>query len=550
MKKVITILLVLALLTGTCVLVSADGEAAFEYQLQLTNDAGETVSVNELNALPAGTRVHLNLHLERTDVGEGTYGIYGIEFQVRTNGLTYNNDGVCFHPGAEVTIAHYLSGDVVGFAYIDMDQRETLINNPEDIGQWTYTVSDTSSARMLIDVALVYVTGSFTPGVITTTYELKLNPSGGAIVGEDVSGVYPSGTVVTLPGAEREGYRFDGWSDGAEVFAADTDFTMNRNAVLTAQWTRLVTLTLDPNGGTLEGDTIISSEPGATVTLPTPVRDGYTFQGWSDGENVYPAGDYTVPGDVTLTAQWKLNEATDEPGPGPQPQRPYPDLQWVGPELNTADHFNYIIGYPDGTVHPTHNITRAEVATIFYRLMTKESREAYLAVINGFSDVEKADWFNVQVSTLSNAGILMGYPDGSFRPNANITRGELTAVITRFVKQFGGTAPFSDVDGHWAYDNIAMAAAKGWIKGYDDGTFRPNIQITRAETFAMVNRMLGRQPETKDDLHSGMITFPDNMNESAWYYLDVQEAANNHEYTRKTDGVHEKWTAKLEDLRW
>ena len=165
-------------------------------------------------------------------------------------------------------------------------------------------------------------------------------------------------------------------------------------------------------------------------------------------------------------------------------------------------------------------------------------------------DSEIGEVYADAVKEMTEREILHGFEDGSFRPNANITRGELTAVITRFVKQFGGTAPFSDVDGHWAYDNIAMAAAKGWIKGYDDGTFRPNIQITRAETFAMVNRMLGRQPETKDDLHSGMITFPDNMNESAWYYLDVQEAANNHEYTRKTDGVHEKWTAKLEDLRW
>ena len=246
------------------------------------------------------------------------------------------------------------------------------------------------------------------------------------------------------------------------------------------------------------------------------------------------------------------------PGPGPveptppdEPDRPvYEEPDWVGAKLTTADHFNYVIGYPDGTVHPTANITRAEVATIFYRLLTEESRAAYGSETNEYTDVKAGDWFNTAVSTLSGVGVLKGYPDGSFRPNRNITRAELTAVITRFARQVGGTAPFSDVEGHWAYGSIAMAAAKGWINGYEDGTFRPDREITRAETFAMVNRMLGRLPETKADLHSGMITFPDNMDESAWYYLDVQEAANNHAFSRKADGLHETWTAKLEDIRW
>lgn len=246
------------------------------------------------------------------------------------------------------------------------------------------------------------------------------------------------------------------------------------------------------------------------------------------------------------------------PGPGPveptppdEPDKPvYQEPDWVDAKLTTADHFNYVIGYPDGTVHPTANITRAEVATIFYRLLTEESRAAYGSETNEYADVNAGDWFNTAISTLSNVGVLKGYPDGNFYPNRNITRAELTAVITRFVEQVGGTAPFSDVDGHWAYDNIAMAAAKGWINGYDDGTFRPDREITRAETFAMVNRMLGRRPETKDDLHSDMITFPDNMDAAQWYYLDVQEAANNHDFSRKADGLHETWTAKLEDIRW
>ena len=264
----------------------------------------------------------------------------------------------------------------------------------------------------------------------------------------------------------------------------------------------------------------------------------------TEGGTVTGAGTYTHGASVTLTALWNQQAAA-------QPARPaYTAPDWVGPALETKQHPNYVVGYPDGSIHPRAGITRAEVAVIFYRLLTEDSRARYQADTNAFPDVADADWFHTAVSTLTGADILRGYPDGKFYPDRPITRGELTAIITRFVRRSGGVAPFNDVDGHWAYASIAQAAQNGWIKGYEDGSFRPDVEISRAETFAMVNRMLGRQPETASDLAEGMNQFPDNQDSAEWYYLDVQEAANNHSYQRKADGFHERWTAKLEDIRW
>lgn len=306
-------------------------------------------------------------------------------------------------------------------------------------------------------------------------------------------------------------------------------------------------LTLDPNGGSIVGADVSGSyAPGTAVTLPSASRTGYRFLGWSDGTNTFPAGAYTVADDAVLTAQW----AALTPTPTPTPKPAYTPPDWLGAALETGKHENYVIGYPDGNIRPMASITRAEAATIFYRLMTETSRSRYRMERSDYPDVPAEAWFCVPVATLSRAGILQGYPDGKFYPDRSITRAELTAIITRFVGVTGGSAPFTDVAGHWAYGNIAQAYKNGWINGYEDGSFRPDNPITRAETFAMVNRMLGRQPESPADLRRDMTVFPDNQNTAEWYYLDVQEAANNHSYQRKADGFHEHWTAKLTDIRW
>lgn len=220
--------------------------------------------------------------------------------------------------------------------------------------------------------------------------------------------------------------------------------------------------------------------------------------------------------------------------------------------LNKEIHFNYVIGYTDGTIRPNNDISRAEVATIFFRLLTDEAREQYTTTASNFTDVKAGMWCNRAIATLTNMGIIKGYTDGSFQPNKSITRAELATIIARFAKLDVNTKTFSDINGHWAQKNIELAAGNGWINGYEDGTFRPNNNITRAETFAMINRVLDRQTESVSDLlpTSEMNMWSDNLNENAWYYKDVQEATNYHKCDRVGDSVYEKWTEKVPDIDW
>lgn len=219
-------------------------------------------------------------------------------------------------------------------------------------------------------------------------------------------------------------------------------------------------------------------------------------------------------------------------------------------KLNTDDHYAYIIGYPDGTVQPNGEITRAEVATIFFRLLKDDVREKYFTKTNDFSDVSRSDWFNNPVSTMAELGIVKGYPDGTFRPNEPITRAEFAAIAARFDEssRYGETR-FTDVAGHWAIREIAKAYNNGWIKGYPDNTFRPNRNITRAEAMTLINRVLNRAPETEKDLLNNMNKWSDNMDVDAWYYLAVQEATNSHDYRRKSSS-YEHWIRMLEDPNW
>ena len=218
--------------------------------------------------------------------------------------------------------------------------------------------------------------------------------------------------------------------------------------------------------------------------------------------------------------------------------------------LNKTDHFAYVIGYPDGTVHPNGQITRAEVATIFFRLLKDEVRDGAFTTSNSYSDVAYGKWYNNPISTMSALGIITGYPDGTFKPNKPITRAEFAAIAARFDEtQSGKSATFSDVIGHWAAKEIGIAYANEWIKGYPDGTFKPDQNITRAEAMTMINRVLERKPESPADLLTNMNKWTDNMDTSKWYYLDVQEATNSHAYTRKTFN-YELWRQMLPDPDW
>lgn len=255
----------------------------------------------------------------------------------------------------------------------------------------------------------------------------------------------------------------------------------------------------------------------------------------------------TMPADNrTVTVTYTKNGGHH---PRPKPTVEIEDDDALG--LNTTDHFAYIVGYGNGEVRPQNNITRAEVATIFFRLLTDDVRDENLTKTNRYSDVTRADWYNTAVSTLSSMGIITGYPDGTFRPNAAITRAEFAAIAARFDNDGDKTAAkFSDIATHWAKDEISIAYNNGWINGYPNGTFGPQRDITRAETMTLVNRVLNRQPETEDDLLPNMTVWTDNANPNAWYYLAVQEATNSHYYKFKTNSKYEKWTELRETRDW
>ena len=278
---------------------------------------------------------------------------------------------------------------------------------------------------------------------------------------------------------------------------------------------------------------------GKDYSVTSPKISGYT------ADKLVVSG--TMPADNrTVTVTYTKNGGHH---PRPKPTVEIEDDDALG--LNTTDHFAYIVGYGNGEVRPQNNITRAEVATIFFRLLTDDVRDENLTKTNRYSDVTRADWYNTAVSTLSSMGIITGYPDGTFRPNAAITRAEFAAISARFDSNGDKTtAKFSDIATHWAKDEISIAYNNGWINGYPNGTFGPQRDITRAETMTLVNRVLNRQPETEDDLLPNMTVWTDNANPNAWYYLAVQEATNSHYYKFKTNSKYEKWTELRETRDW
>ena len=281
------------------------------------------------------------------------------------------------------------------------------------------------------------------------------------------------------------------------------------------------TLHYESNGGTAYKDERCSS--GTKVTLDkTPTRESYTFTGWyADKALTQKITSVTMNSDKTVYAGW---EATGVPD-----------------KLNGDDHFAYVIGYPDGKVHPEGNISRAETATIFFRLLKSDIRDGNLTADNDFSDVSDGQWHNKAVSTMAKLGIVKGRRADSFDPDASITRAEFAAICARFnTKPVENSSSFSDISGHWAENEIERAAAFGWISGYPDGTFRPDARITRAEAMTMINRVLCRMPQSESDLLDSMVTWPDNK-PSDWHYLAVQEATNSHDFDRQGE-VGESWT--------
>ena len=325
----------------------------------------------------------------------------------------------------------------------------------------------------------------------------------------------------------------------------------------------MYTLTYAVTGDLPEGytapakQTLVKGSKYTVAEVPASVsgsKDGvngtFSFNGWKKDDGTVLTGEQQLTADLTLHGVWTFTKKSSGGGGGGshKPTVTIPDDVPTG--LNGDDHYAYIVGYPDSTVRPQNGITRAEVATIFFRLLTDETRNANSTKSNSYSDVAAGAWYNHAVSTLSAMGIVKGDSQGKFNPNAPITRAEFAAIAARFDDKANTTAvDFSDIASHWAKNEISAAANNGWINGYTDGTFRPNNKITRAEAMTLVNRVLKRLPETAEDLHNDMIKWSDNSDTSAWYYLAVQEATNSHYYDIK-ENKHEKWSKLRETRDW
>jgi len=299
------------------------------------------------------------------------------------------------------------------------------------------------------------------------------------------------------------------------------------------------TLTYESNGGTEYKAEKYNRNTTVDIDKK-PTKDGYVFEGWyEDKELTKYVEEVKMAKDITVYAKWVEDNGGTGNGYG------------TPGSLNGEDHFAYVVGYPDGTVRPNDNISRAEVTAIFFRLLKPdEVRDKNLTTENNFNDVNDGDWHNASISTMEKLGIVKGRYADQFVPDAFITRAEFAAICARFDdSEFEVIDNFTDVAGHWAEHDIHEAAAHGWIRGYEDGTFKPDQFITRAEAMTMINRVLNRVPETADDLLADMINWPDNSDKSAWYYLAVQEATNSHDYEMKNH-IYEKWTALREVTDW
>ena len=369
------------------------------------------------------------------------------------------------------------------------------------------------------------------------TYTVTFDPNCGA--------VEPTSKTVTfddaygdLPTPTRAHHTFKGWYLGTDKVTEATIVKTAENHTLRAAWSRsyhaLTINYVDKKGNPVADSYEASVALGADFSVTSPDVKGYKLRDKDDAviEGTMTAAGYTY--DVVYVKK-------SSGGSGVQIESPNKPEKDNSLKFNTAEHFAYVNGYPDGTVKPEGNVTRAEVAAILYRVMDADCVKTYETTRCSFSDVVRGDWFNTYVATLENAGVIVDTrTNGKFRPNEAITRAELAAMLAQFADIKSAANSFNDVSArHWASDEIAVCAKMGWINGYPDGSFRPDATITRAEMMAMINRALDRTPKSVSDLLSGMKTWSDNANTGAWYYLDVQEATNSHTYTKS--GTHETW---------
>lgn len=424
-----------------------------------------------------------------------------------------------------------------------------------------------------------YVSASYVAYFRPQRYTLAFDANGGTGTMDDQ--IFQHGQILPLNGCtySREGYDFMGWalsekgekqfSDKAEVqftnlVSLERELEDGDRATLYAVWQeRDVTLNYvssDESLGTVsKASETIGAVNGTSAGSTAQAKSGARFDGWYSADGTLLSKELTfVPtkkdGAVwqgtTYYAHFSAKRRPSTPSTPAKPDETKPTLAPIPEMLNGEDHYAYLLGYEDGTVRPNGSISRAEVATVLFRLLKDDVRTQNLTKDNAYSDVPDTAWYSTAVSTLSKMGVISGYPDGTFRPNAPITRAEFAAMIARFDETAkSADTPFTDISGHWAENAIGKAYGNGWVEGSSKTVFSPESNLTRAETATLLNRVLHRLPEKESDLLANQIAWPDNP-ETFWGYLTIQEATNSHEYERKADGVHETQTAKRENRDW
>ena len=412
-------------------------------------------------------------------------------------------------------------------------------------GTWNFTPSETKTItgvlNGLVQKEFKSQHGYSTEGTFTATAEVIAKPVVIVISSTDKEMEKPTeakiydGTVTLKTGDTKQPFTFSARDKMADVLTPNTRYTVK----------------VSENKGTLSK--VIYDETVYTITFTTRNNEVSDIQ-------IVKENDISKPETVdkitfkNIYTYKKHRHSSGDDGNGGSKKEEKPTVEIKDDDalgLNNTDHFAYIVGYGNGEVRPQNSITRAEVAAIFFRLLEDDVRDANYTRQNKFTDVSNDAWYCSAVSTLSAMGIISGYPDATFRPNASITRAEFAAIATRFDVNGDKTpASFNDIAGHWAKDEIAVAANNGWVNGYEDGSFRPQNKITRAETMSLVNRVLNRKPETAEDLLENMTKWTDNADTNAWYYLAVQEATNSHYYEYKEKSQYEKWTELRETRDW
>ena len=437
------------------------------------------------------------------------------------------------------------------------------------IDSTTYTPKKDSSGR--------YQEGSYVALFRLKQYVLRYDANGGTGTMEDQT--FPHGQAHPLEKCafSREGYSFVGWATEKEgkvkyedqkSIKLDEEFPNltndNDEVYLYAVWEeQSVTLSYEPNdaelGSVSKASETVDAVTGTAKGSTAQPKSGARFDGWYSADGALLSKELTfVPtkkdGAVwqgtTYYAHFSAKRSPSTPSTPAKPDETKPTLAPIPEMLNGEDHYAYLLGYEDGTVRPNGSISRAEVATVLFRLLKDDVRMQNLTKDNAYSDVSDTAWYAAAVSTLSKMGVISGYPDGTFRPNAPITRAEFAAMIARFDETAkSADTPFTDISGHWAENAIGKAYGNGWVEGSSKTVFCPESNLTRAETATLLNRVLHRLPEKESDLLANQIVWPDNP-ETFWGYLAIQEATNSHEYERKADGVHETQTAKRENRDW